>query len=95
MSKYFVKWEDPPAGKGDGPPWMGIVAGLVEQPNRWALIRDDLSPQRAYQVAAEIRDNRHIPVRGGRFEARARTIDRTGRVYVRFVPDAIGPSNAP
>lgn len=91
----IIRWEEPPPARGNvspgrlpGSKYDGVAAELRSNPGRWARIQNARSRNVADALTARIRSGQ-IQCFGlrGDFDACARTVGGTHRVYARYVGD--------
>lgn len=81
-----IKWENPPAqtrGVGN-PDEVEMANALREQPNAWARLFEFDNATKAGALSSQISTGQRAAFRAG-FQAKSRTINGKGVVFVRFV----------
>ncbi len=82
-------WENPPA-KTRRSKYADVAAALKENPGQWAVLRtvDANHKKSIWSMTGHIHSGKYVDFQDphGRFEACARTINGTTRLYARYVP---------
>src|SRR5574337_930501 len=82
-----VQWKDPPPrerGHGAQSKWLRLLTPLMEQPRRWALVKDFWSASAAYSTGCRLhRGTLKRPP--GRWEFTARKTDTGAELYARYL----------
>lgn len=80
-----IQWGLPPAPGRTKRDWATIVQALKGRPGEWARIETCSSQAAAGALAQQVRRSQPVPLRDGRYEAVARSVDGSYAVFARYV----------